>query len=191
MLCCTSEVWIQTERLNCLWLIQAAHLVGFTCHYKALGFVRRSLYGNFHNTVCVRIGFPSWHDNKHPCKTKLTCPLHQGLDCSPNGKVQQPHLPFSSLPALLTQNARNGQMLPRLVLGLSQGQVVWEEAEEGHPCLVRRRRKGPRQSSLARSFMCKPGSSATLLGVHPHPSFPPIPGRGAGQLGGGIASDLV
>jgi hypothetical protein len=83
-------------------------------------------------------------------------------------------------------------MLPRLVFGLCQGQVVGEEEGEGHPCLVSKEgRKRPRQSSHERSFMCKPGSSATLLGAHPHPSFPPTPGRGAGQLGGGIASDLV
>lgn len=40
----------------------------------------------------------------------------------------------ASQPAL--QNARNGQMLPRLVFGLCQGQVVGEEEGEGRPCLV-------------------------------------------------------
>lgn len=75
-------------------------------------------------------------------------------------------------------------MLPRLVFGLSQGQVVWEEEGEGYSCLVSRRKKGPRQSSLARSFMCKPDPSETLLRATLIPHFLLPPGRGAGQLVG-------
>lgn len=100
-----------------------------------------------------------------------TCHLHQDLDLSAQGEAQQPHLAFSVLLGLLMQNPRDGQMLSRLAFGLSQGQVVWEEEGEGHPCLVSRRRKGPRQSCLARSFMCKPGPSAALLTATPIPHF--------------------
>lgn len=84
----------------------------------------------------MRIGFPSWDDIKYLCKTKLTCYLHTG--------ARTAHLMerLSSLPCpsqashSARQNARNGQMLPRLVFGLCQGQVVGEEEGEGRPCLV-------------------------------------------------------
>lgn len=83
----------------------------------------------FSGPLCVRFGFFfSREDMKHRCKAKLACHLSQGLDCLPCGKTQQPYMPFSDL---ARQNARNGQMLPRLVFGLSQGQLVWEEEGKG------------------------------------------------------------
>lgn len=43
-------------------------------------------------------------------------------------------------------------MLPRLVFGLSQGQVVWEEEGEGHPCLVSKEEEEPQTEQLCKIF---------------------------------------
>lgn len=86
----------------------------------------------FSGPLCVRFGFSS-------CLGGHETPLQSKARLSP---VPGPGLltlwkDSAALHALLRpvrlthQNARNDQMLPRLVFGLSQGQLVWEEEGEG------------------------------------------------------------
>lgn len=81
--------------------------------------------------VCVRTGFPSWDDDKYLCKTKLTCHLHQGPDCSPNGKAQQPHLPFSSLSAFFLRMLGMTRCCPGLCLASAKVRVSGRKKGRG------------------------------------------------------------
>lgn len=92
---------------------------------------------------------------------------------------------------LARQNARNGQMLPRLVFGLSQGQLVWEEEGKGALLLIKEPEEGPQTEQPSEIFYVQARPIRNSARSHPHSSFPPTPGRGAGPLVGGIASDLV
>lgn len=83
---------------------------------------------------------------------------------------------------LAHQNARNGQMLPRLVFGLSQGQLVWEEEGKGALLLSKEQEEGPQTEQPGEIFYVQTGPIRNSARSHPHPSFPPTPGRGAGPL---------
>lgn len=75
-------------------------------------------------------------------------------------------------------------MLPRLLFGLSQGQPVWEEEGKGALLLSKEEEEGPQSEQPGEIFYVQAGPIRNSAGSHPHPSFPPTPGRGAGPLMG-------
>lgn len=138
---------------------------------KPWALIEGSPHGIFRTTVCEVWVLLLLGGHETPLQSQARLSLVPGPGLLTLWKdTAAPHALLRPL-RLAHQNARNGQMLPRLVFGLSQGQLVWEEEGKGALLLVRSRRKGPRRSSPVRSFMCKPDPSEILLGAALTPHF--------------------
>lgn len=146
----------------------------------------------FSGPLCVRFGFFfSREDMKHHCKAKLACHPYQGLDCLPCGKTQQPYMPFSDLSGLLARMLGMARCCPGMCLALAKVSLSGRKKGKGALLLIKEQEEGPQTEQPSEIFYVQAGPIRNSARSHPHSSFPPTPGRGAGPLVGGIASDLV